>query len=193
MNTRPHILLAEDDRLILFTFADGLSRVGYRVSTASDGEMAWQMIQGSMPDLLLLDIRMPVMDGLTLARRIRQISDVPIVFLTAYSDEDQVSESVLIGGYGYLVKPLEVNQIIPSVELALARCKELRALKKAEEQLQTMVSASRNISMALGVLKERYRLSESEAFEVIRVYSRSHRMKMEAVAASIVAGKLNIS
>lgn len=192
MPQRSHILLAEDDRLILFTFADGLSRAGYRVSTASDGELAWQAVQSEMPDLVLLDIRMPGMDGLTLARKIRHISDVPILFLTAYSDEEQVTESVSIGGYGYLVKPLEVNQIIPSIELALARCQELRALRKTEEQLQTAVSGSRHISVALGILKERYRLSENEAFELIRAHARQHRIKMDAVATAIVEGRLHV-
>lgn len=186
------ILVAEDDRIILFALSDGLTRAGYRVTAASNGEIAWQCLEKEMPDLILLDIRMPVMDGLTLARRVREISDVPIIFLTAYSDDEQVSESVAIGGYGYLVKPLEVHQILPSLELALAKHHELRTLRQTEAHLQTAVNNSRNISVAIGILRERHGLSEEAAFSAMRNHSRSRRLKMEDVASLIISGSLRL-
>ena len=192
MQKRPHILIAEDDRIILLDLSDGLSRAGYRVTTASNGEIAWQSISNELPDLILLDIRMPIMDGLTLAKRVRKICDVPIIFLTAYSDDERVSESVAIGGYGYLVKPMEVHQIIPSLELALARCEELRALKAAEVHLQSAVQSSRDISVAIGILRERHGLSHEEAFQAIRTHSRNGREKMDEIAARIVSGTLRL-
>ena len=185
-----HILIAEDDRIILFALSDGLSRAGYRVTSASNGEIAWQCLQNEMPDLILMDIRMPVMDGLTVAKAVREISDIPIVFLTAYSDDEQVSESVAIGGYGYLVKPLEVHQIIPSLELALAKSREMRKLKETEAHLQTAVKGSRNISFAMGILRERHGLTEEAAFRALRAHSRNQRMKMEETADLIIRGEL---
>ncbi|MBY0578380.1 MAG: response regulator [Burkholderiales bacterium] len=192
MQKRPHILIAEDDRIILLDLSDGLSRAGYRVTTASNGEIAWQSISNELPDLILLDIRMPIMDGLTLAKRVRKICDVPIIFLTAYSDDERVSESVAIGGYGYLVKPMEVHQIIPSLELALARCEELRALKAVEVHLQSAVQSSRDISVAIGILRERHGLGHEEAFQAIRTHSRNRREKMDEIAARIVSGTLRL-
>ena len=188
-----HILIAEDDRIILFALSDGLSRAGYRVTSAPNGGIAWQAVQDEMPDLILMDIRMPVMDGLTLAKAVREISDIPIVFLTAYSDDEQVSESVAIGGYGYLVKPLEVRQIIPSLEFALARAGEMRKLKELGAHLQTAVRGSRNISFAMGILRERHSMSEETAFRMMRTHSRNQRMKMEEIAELIIRGELKFA
>lgn len=187
---KKHILIAEDDRIILFSLSDGLARAGYRTTTASNGEIAWHAIQKEMPDLILLDICMPVMHGLELARKLRQISDVPIIFLTAYSDGDQVSESASIGGYGYLVKPLEIHQILPSIELALAKHVEMRALRTSEAGLQSALNGSREISVAIGMLKERHGLTEQDAFNRIRAHARSQRKKISEVACQIMEGSL---
>lgn len=183
-----HILIAEDDRIILFSLSEGLARAGYRTTTASNGEIAWQALQKEMPDLILLDICMPVMNGLELARKLREISDVPILFLTAYSDENQVSESASIGGYGYLVKPLEIHQILPSIELALAKHGEMRALRASEAGLQSALNNSREISVAIGMLRERHGLTEQEAFGRIRANARSRRKKIGEVACEIMEG-----
>ncbi len=188
-----HILIAEDDRVILFSLSQGLSMAGYRTTTASNGEIAWQSIQKAMPDLILLDIRMPVMNGLEVAKKVRSISEVPIVFLTAHSDEDQVSESVAVGGFGYLVKPLEIHQIIPMIELAFARGNELRALRSSEAGLLIALRSSRAVSVAIGMLKERHNLTEEEAFDRLRTHARQQRKKIGEVAQSIIDGSLATS
>jgi len=149
-------------------------------------------VQNEVPDLILLDISMPFMNGLALARKVREISDVPILFLTAYSDEEQVASAVSIGGYGYLVKPLEVHQIIPSVELALARSDEFRSLRNAKSQLQAAMQHSRDISVAIGILRERHGMTENEAFEAMRRQARSLRRKMDSVASEIIGGSPGI-
>ena len=187
-----HILIAEDDRIILLTLSEGLSSAGYRVTAAPNGEIAWRSVQNEMPDLILLDISMPIMNGLTLARKVREISDVPILFLTAYSDEEQVGGAASMGGYGYLVKPLEVHQIIPSVELALAKCKEIRTLRSAESHLRTAMKNSRDISVAIGILRERHGMTENEAFDAMRRHARSLRRKMDSIASEIVGGSLSL-
>ena len=187
-----HILIAEDDRIILLTLSDGLSGAGYRVTAAPNGEIAWQSIQSEMPDLILLDISMPIMNGLTLARKVREISDIPILFLTAYSDEEQVEGAVSMGSYGYLVKPLEVHQIIPSVELALARCSEFRMLRTAQSQLQTAMQNSRDISVAIGMLRERHGMTENEAFDIMRRHARSLRKKVDSIASGIIEGSFSL-
>lgn len=185
-----HILIAEDDRVILFSLSEGLSMAGYRTTTASNGEIAWQAIQKSMPDLILLDIRMPIMDGLEVAKKVRALSEVPIVFLTAHSDEDQVNESVSVGGFGYLVKPLEIHQIIPMIELAFARGSELRALRSSEAGLLSALHSSREVSVAIGMLKERHHLTEEEAFNSLRTHARRQRKKIAEVAQSIIDGSI---
>ena len=187
-----HILIAEDDRIILLALSDGLSGAGYRVTAAPNGEIAWKSIQNEMPDLILLDISMPIMNGLTLARKVRGISDVPILFLTAYSDEEQVESAVSIGSYGYLVKPLEVHQIIPSVELTLAKCNEIRMLRTTESQLQMAMQNSRDISVAIGILRERHGITEEEAFDAMRRHARSQRIKMDSIASGIIGGSLSL-
>ncbi len=187
-----HILIAEDDRIILLTLSEGFSSAGYRVTAAQNGAIAWQAVQIEVPDLILLDISMPIMNGLALARKVREISDVPILFLTAYSDEKQVESAVSIGGYGYLVKPLEVHQILPSVELALARSDEFRTLRTEKSQLQASMQNSRDISVAIGMLRERHGMTENEAFEAMRRQARSLRRKLDSVASEIIAGSLRI-
>jgi response regulator NasT len=187
---KKHVLIAEDDRVILFALSEGLARAGYRTTTASNGEHAWQEIQKEMPDLILLDIRMPIMDGLEVAKNVRTISEVPIVFLTAHSDADQVDKSVSVGGFGYLVKPLEIHQIIPMIELALARGSELRALRSSEAGLQSALNGSREISVAIGMLKERHNLTEEEAFNALRVHARRQRRTIRDVAREVADGSI---
>jgi len=192
--TDHRILIADDDRLILSTLSQGLRDAGYGVLEASDGKAAAHLCEAETPDLAILDVRMPTMSGVEAARLIRQNTDVPILFLSAYSEMEIVTLAVKEGALGYLVKPVDMPQIAPAIETALARAAELKALRDSERSLNAALDSSREISMAVGLIMERYRLSQQAAFQTLRQYARSNRMKIKHVAEELLGAqdRLNI-
>jgi AmiR/NasT family two-component response regulator len=188
-----HILIVDDDRLILATLSRGLRDAGYRVSAAVDGEGALKIVNEDTPDLALLDMRMPGMTGIELAGRLRDC--VPFLFLSAFGDADTVSKATEQGALGYLVKPLDVVQILPSLQAAIARSSELGSLREKESQLTTALAASRETAMALGVLMERKGIDRKQAFELLRSHARSTRRSVHSVANELLdaSEKLNIN
>jgi response regulator NasT len=184
--TAARILLVDDDRLILATLGDGLRRLGYDVRVAPSGEAALTLCVDEAPDLAILDVSMPELGGVELAQRLREATEVPYLFLSAYSDRDIVQTAVTEGALGYLVKPLDVTQIAPAIEAALARAGEIRALRGREASLQGALTVSRETSTAVGVIMERYRLNRDQAFEALRFHARSQRRRIEEVADEIL-------
>jgi response regulator NasT len=185
--SRSKIVLVDDDRLILATLGAGLRHAGYDTLEASSGEEAVRLCKSEEPDLAILDVRMPGMTGVEAGRQIRECCDVPYVFLSAYSDTELVRLAVEEGALGYLVKPMDVAQIVPSIEAALARAAELRKLRDSEAHLNQALSANRDTATAVGVVMERYRLRRQEAFDALRVHARSQRRRLEDVAVEMVA------
>jgi AmiR/NasT family two-component response regulator len=181
-----HILIVDDDRLVLATLAQGLRGAGYRVTEASDGASALELVARNAPDLALLDVRMPGMSGVELAERLAAEHQLPFLFLSAYNDADIIERAKELGALGYLVKPLDVPQIIPSLEAALARAAEIRALKDTGEQLSHALESGRETSMAIGILMERQGLDRDEAFEALRSCARSNRRRVHDMAAEIL-------
>jgi AmiR/NasT family two-component response regulator len=180
------LLLVDDDRLILSTLADGLRAAGFEVLEASSGEVALRLALEADPDLAICDVRMPGMSGLELAPRLQGQAGVPFIFLSAYGDEDVVRLGSEHGALGYLVKPLNVPDMLPTIRTALARAAEIRKLRHTEEQLNTALANSREVSIAIGVLMERHRLNRGDAFELLRSHSRSKRRKLPEVAAELL-------
>ncbi|SFN57573.1 response regulator receiver and ANTAR domain protein [Formivibrio citricus] len=180
------ILLAEDERIIQYTLAEGLRAAGYEVICADDGEAAWAIFQQDTCDIALLDIRMPGLDGIALAKRILAIADIPLIFLTAYDDSDLLESAKKLGAATYLVKPLKVGQIIPAIEMALAQGTSMQRLREKNLHLETALQSSRNIAVAIGVLRERLGVSEDKAFEYLRAKARNQRRKVNEVAQEIV-------
>lgn len=183
---KAHILLVDDDRLILATLGKGLRRAGYRVSEANSGEEALQLAEERKPDLALLDMRMPGMSGLEVAERFRLTHGTPFLFLSAFGDEDVVGQAAQLGALGYLVKPLDVPQVIPMLEAALARARDIRGLHEKESQLSTALEGGRETSMAVGILMERRGLDRKEAFEALRDDARAQRRRLTDAAADLV-------
>ena len=181
-----HILIVDDDRLVLATLGQGLRDAGYQVTEASDGASALALVSRNTPDLALLDVRMPGMSGVELAERLAAEHQLPFIFLSAYGDADIIERAKQLGALGYLVKPLDVPQIIPSLEAALARAAEIQSLKDTGEQLSHALESGRETSMAVGILMERQGLDRQEAFEALRSYARSQRRKVHDMAADIV-------
>jgi len=188
MNRRPRILVADDDRMILLTLAEGLEAAGFEVLSARDGVDALDIAREEQPDLALLDVRMPRMDGVALAERLRIETSVPFMFLSAYSEEALVKQVAESGALGYLVKPLDVAQVVPQVRAALARAKEIFALRQAEQSLATALVSNREIGMAVGMLMQAHGVSAEAAFEALRSKARSERRRLVELANALVSG-----
>lgn len=187
------IVVADDDRLILATLVSGLEQAGYEVRQAQDGIEAVRLILEWQPDLALLDVRMPGLNGVEAARQIQAEMELPLVFLSAYSDDEFVRTAMDEGAFAYLVKPLDIVQILPTVAAALRRGVEMKDLKSSNVNLNRALQGDRNISIAVGLLMERKRLSEQDAFETLRRHARSTRRRLPEVAQELVeaASRLN--
>lgn len=180
------ILLVEDDRLVLNTVARGLTAAGYQVLEASSVEAAMQHCLDGHPDIALLDMRLSGESGLDFARWLKATQDVPFIFLSAYNDESLVEDAAELGALGYLVKPLDVSQMLPTIRTALQRAGEIRKLQQAEIDLSTALKTSRSISMAIGLLMQQCETGADETFEALRQYCRSNRKRIVEVADAIV-------
>jgi response regulator NasT len=180
------ILLVDDDSLVLAGLALGLKGEGYQVTTAGDGGQALAAVAEADYDLAVVDIRMPDMSGIELAARFRHEGGPPVMFLSAFSDKEAVSAALAEGGLGYVVKPVDIVQLVPAIEAALARARDLRALLDITEQLHQALAGGRNTSTAIGVLMERHSLGQEAAFNRLRTAARSRGCKVEALAARLV-------
>jgi len=185
-HTKPRLLLVDDDRLVLATLSEGLRDAGYEVTAAASAEQAIARMQDGGVDLAILDVRMPGMDGIALSSLLREHSTVPFLFLSAHGDLDIVRQAAGNGALGYLLKPIDIPQLVPSIEAALARGAEISRLKDSELRLNTALSTEQKTRMAVGVLMERRRLDRRAAFEALRRMARSQRRKITLVADDIV-------
>jgi response regulator NasT len=186
--SKARLLLVEDDLLIRVTLAQGLRNAGYLADEADSAEEAMRACQDEQPDLALLDIHMRGLSGIELGHWLKQ-RDIPFLFLTAYDDESLVMAAMAAGALGYLVKPLDVPRIIPSIETALARARDLSQLKDSEEKLVSALQNSREISMVIGLLMERHGLTAEAAFDLLRSEARSQRRKVVELAKAVLNGE----
>lgn len=180
------ILLVEDDRLVLHTIARGLRAAGYRIQEADSAEAAMRLCLKDRPDLALLDMRLSGMSGLDFARWLKNTLGVPFVFLSAYDDSAIVEDAAELGALGYLVKPVDVPLMLPTIRTALQRAQEIQKLQQTELELSTALKTSRSISMAIGLLMQLYNIGADESFEALRTYCRNNRKRMIDVAIRIV-------
>jgi two-component system, response regulator PdtaR len=188
------LLLVDDDRLVLITLAQGLSDKGYKILTAESVDEAEVLLSsGERPDLAILDVNMPGKNGLYLAERLLSFDHIPFIFLSAYSNQAFVERATECGALGYMIKPIDSPQLVPTIEAALARAKELRHLKNTERDLQTALDNERLVSVAVGITMMQYRLERKAAFELLRNAARSQRRKLAEIATDVVASveKLN--
>lgn len=187
-----HILIVEDDRLVLTGLANSLETLGYVASKASSGEQALEMLDTVKPDLVVMDVCLPGISGIETAEQILQRFDIPIIFLSAYDDPQTVRDAVTLGGMSYLVKPITVKQLVPAIESALARAGDIAKLKEQDEDLATALKQDRKISIAIGMLMERHNITAEDAFEILRAHARKTRRKVSDVAQDFLAGSLQL-
>jgi AmiR/NasT family two-component response regulator len=181
------LLSVDDDRMVLAMLASGLGAAGYGITTAESAEdaEAWRA-GGERPDLAIVDIRMPGHGGLHLAQRLHELDHVPFMMLSAYSDAQTVAQASRHGALGYAVKPLDLPQLIPAIDTALARANELQSLRTTRQQLQAALDAERGISIAIGITMMQYRLPRNGAFEMLRGAARKRRCKLAELATEII-------
>lgn len=160
-----------------------LRDAGYRVSSAVNGEDASKIVEDDPPDLALLDVRMPGMNGIAIGRLLRE--RVPFMYLSAYGDDETVRDAIEQDAQGYLVKPLDIAQILPSLQAVLAMSAEFRALRAKEEQLAAALAAGRVTATAVGLLMVRHRIGRRQAFELLRAQARSSRRSVQEIAGEL--------
>ncbi len=182
------ILVAEDETLIRLDLKEILERAGFDVcAEARDGEEAVALARDAQPDLAILDVKMPRLDGIEAARRILDERPIPIVMLTAYGHDELVSRAVEAGVFGYLVKPFRESDLLPAISAARARHAELEALRAEAESLADALATRKVVERAKGLLMERKGLSEPDAFARLRRASQVSGRPMKVVAEALIA------
>lgn len=181
------VLIADDEALIRMGLRTMLEDKGHKVvGAATDGMSALQMTRTEKPDVILLDIKMPGMDGLEAARKIMQERPTPIVMLTAFSQRELVNEARDASVFGYLVKPVKEEMLDATLDLAVTRFQEWKKLQREMHDLEKSLAAREIVDKAKYVLMEREGLSEQQAFNKIHRASRSRRVTMQQVAQEIL-------
>src|SRR5438552_11729707 len=182
------VLIAEDETLIRLDLKELLESSGFEIcAEARDGAEAVELARAEHPDLAVLDVKMPRLDGLEAARRILDERPIPIVMLTAYGQDELVSRAVEAGVFGYLVKPFREQDLLPAIHTARARHEELQALREEAESLGEALSARKAIERAKGLLMEKEQLSEQDAFARLRKASQASGRPLKVIADAVVA------
>ena len=182
------ILVAEDETIIRLDLKSTLENAGFEIcAEARDGEEAVALATAEEPDLAILDVKMPGLDGIEAARRILAERPIPIVMLTAYGQEELVSRAVEAGVFGYLVKPFRETDLLPAIRTARARHAELEALRDEAESLAEALATRKVVERAKGLLMEQEALSEQEAFARLRRASQVSGRPMRVVAEALIA------
>ena len=183
----PRILVADDESLIRLDLREMLTHLGYDViAEAGDGETAMDLARKLHPDLVIMDIKMPRVDGITAAEQLTREKIAPVVLVTAYSDQGLVDRAKDAGVVGYVVKPFRETELMPVIELSLSRFEEFRSLEREVGSLKDALETRKVVERAKGVLMEVHGLRESEAFHRIRKTSMDARKSMKEVAEAIL-------
>lgn len=182
------ILIADDEAVIRLGLRTMLEAQGYRVvGEAADGTRAVDLVTRLKPDLVILDIKMPGVDGLQAARRLQRDGNTPVVILTAYSDREFVDSAKASGVLAYLVKPVRESDLRPAIEVAMSRFAEIQALRGEVEDLEDSLETRKVVERAKGILMRKLGIEEAEAFNRIQRESRNTRRPMKEIAQSIIS------
>ncbi len=181
------ILIADDESIRLLSLRAQLTALGHQVvAEATTGAEAVALARQTQPDLAILDIKMPVMDGIEAAEQITQMRPIPIILLTAYSESQLVERAARANVSAYLMKPVAEEDLLPAITLALARFREFQALRQEVADLREALEARKVIERAKGILMRRLNLTEEEAFRRLQRQSQDTNRKLAEVAQAIV-------
>ena len=185
------IVIAEDEAIIRLDLRETLEEEGYEVvADCGRGDEAVQLVTQHKPDVAILDIKMPVMSGLEAAKLISQSKICPVVMLTAFSQREIVEHARDAGALAYLVKPFQKSDLVPAIELAIARFAEMRALTGEVEALGAQLEIRKLLDRAKGILIDKHAMTENDAFTYIQKMAMSERVKMGEIAERIISGEL---
>ena len=183
----PKVLVAEDETLIRLDIVETLTDAGYEVvAEAGDGEAAYQAALENHPDLCVMDVKMPKMDGITAAEKIMKESSCAVVMLTAFSQKELVERARDAGAMAYVVKPFTPAELLPAIEIALSRHAEIQSLEGEVADLQDRFETRKVVDRAKGLLMENMEMSEPDAFRWIQTTSMNRRLTMREVAEAVV-------
>ena len=185
------ILVADDEAIIRLGLRGMLAQMGHEVVLAADGREALNSARTTRPDLALLDIRMPQMDGLEVVRALNQQQPMPIILLTAYSEQDLITEATGLGVQNYLIKPVDERDLVAAIPIAVARFREGQAAQDKIEALQETIETRKLIDRAKGVLMQAG-ATEDQAYHTLQKRARDERLSMRQIAEDVLrrAGRL---
>jgi two-component system, response regulator PdtaR len=188
------IVIAEDESVNRLDLEEELQEQGYEVvGAAADGESAVNLTRELRPDVVLMDIKMPKMDGISAAEVLTREKLAPVLLFTAYSDDDLIERARSVGVVHFVTKPWRDKDLKPAIEIALSRFNEFRAMETKVKDLEEALATRKVVEKAKGVLMEKHKLSESEAFKRIQRLSMNNRKTMREVAEAILlAEELNV-
>jgi two-component system, response regulator PdtaR len=185
------VVIAEDEAIIRLDLKETLEEEGYEVvGETGRGDEAVELVKQLEPDVAILDIKMPGLDGLSAAREISGERRAAVLILTAFSQRDLIEQARDAGALAYLVKPFQRSELIPAIEVAIGRFREMRALQDQTQNLEDQLETRKVVDRAKGRLMDEFSLSENEAFAFIQKTAMADRMTMKAVSEKIIAGEL---
>jgi len=185
MSSKPRILIAEDESLIRLDLIEMLREAGYEiVAEAKNGEEAISLAEQHRPDLAILDVKMPVLDGISAAESIIEIA--PVLMLTAFSQRELVERARQAGAMAYVVKPFTIDDLVPAIEIAISRHSQLVALRDEVAELNERLETRKLIDRAKGILMQALKLSEPDAFKWIQRAAMDRRVTMKEVAEAVI-------
>jgi two-component system, response regulator PdtaR len=182
------VVIAEDEALIRMDLAEMLAEEGYDVvGQAGDGQSAVDLAERLRPDLVMLDVKMPRLDGISAAQRIAELRIAPVVILTAFSQRELVERARDAGAMAYLVKPFNKNDLVPAIEMAVSRFAELQLLEAEVADLTERLQTRKLVDRAKSVLQQQLSLSEPDAFRWIQKTAMDLRLSMRQVAEGVIS------
>jgi response regulator NasT len=186
------VVLAEDEAIIRLDLKETLEEEGYEVvGETGRGDEAVALVRDLTPDLAILDIKMPGLDGLSVAREISAERLCAVLILTAFSQRDLIEQARDAGALAYLVKPFQRSELVPAIELAIGRFRDFKAVSEQAESLEDQLETRKILDRAKGVLMDTHGLTESEAFSFIQKTAMGERLTMRLVGEQIISGELN--
>lgn len=188
------VLIVDDESIIRLDLKEMLQDLGHEIAgEAANGEKAIELAHSTAPDLILMDIKMPGIDGLEAIRQINATKRIPVIMLTAYSQPEWVEQAAEVGVFAFLVKPIKEADLLPTLEVALARAEELQALEAEVGILKETLATRKAVEKAKGILMQQSSMSESAAFRRIQKLSMDRRRPIKEIAEAIVlAAEINL-
>jgi AmiR/NasT family two-component response regulator len=181
------VLIAEDNPKTRLFLKNQLELLGYTVEAVSNGQAAVDMVSEVNPTLVIMDVKMPEMDGIDAAKIISGKTTTPIILITGLSSDEMATKAIESGVFAYLVKPVTKKQLEPAIKLAMARYNEFKSLKVEVDDLKEAIETRKLVERAKGILMKRCNITEEDAFKLLQTHSQKENKKMREIAETIVA------